>query len=253
MVELIKKILEKSGIEIKKFSNEVGSIGRPVGRMDTLLEDLKQRGLACNTVMDVGANRTTWSRLAKQTFPNADFCLIEPQIEMKQYLDAFCNEYKNAVYFLAGAGPQKDVLTLTIWDDLDGSSFLPRPDEKLKQSGRQREIEIIAIDDLITSSTIKIPELIKLDIQGYELESLKGAEKTFGYTEAYILEVALFPFSDVPGMPILSDVMNFMLARDYVIYDFAGFFRRPLDGALGQCDICFVKKNGFLRKSNKWK
>jgi hypothetical protein len=31
------------------------------------------------------------------------------------------------------------------------------------------------------------------------------------------------------------------------------FLRRPLDGAIGQCDICFVKKDGFLKKSNEWK
>jgi hypothetical protein len=43
------------------------------------------------------------------------------------------------------------------------------------------------------------------------------------------------------------------LEWDYVVYDFAGFARRPLDGALGQCDICFVKRNGFLRVSNEWK
>jgi hypothetical protein len=153
---------------------------------------------------------------------------------------------------LAGAGAKKGVLTLTIWDDLYGSSFLPKQDDNLKIAGRQREIEIITIDDLIESSKIKPPEIIKLDIQGFELEALKGAEKTFGYTEAYILEVSLFSFSDVPGMPVLSDVINFMLERDYVVYDFPGFLRRPLDGALGQCDICFVKRNGFLRSSNDW-
>jgi Methyltransferase FkbM domain len=97
-----------------------------------------------------------------------------------------------------------------------------------------------------------VPELIKLDIQGFELEALKGGSKTFGYTEVYILEVSLFPFSDLPGMPIISDVINFMLERNYVVYDFAGFLRRPLDGALGQCDICFVKRNGFLRSSIAW-
>jgi len=255
MKKVIKKIFKLCGLEIRKIkqmSNVIGSDNRPIGRMDLLLEDLKKRGLTCQTIIDVGANRTNWSRLAKKIFSSANICLIEPQIEMKKNLENFCQEFENSVYFLAGAGAKKDVLTFTIWDDLAGSSFLPKPDDELKNSGKQREIEIITIDDLINSLKVKLPELIKLDIQGFELEALKGAEKTFGYTEVYILEVSLFSFTDVQGMPILSDVINFMLERDYVVYDFAGFLRRPLDGALGQCDICFVKKNGFLRKSNDW-
>jgi FkbM family methyltransferase len=58
--------------------------------------------------------------------------------------------------------------------------------------GKQREIEISSIDDLLSESVIHNPELIKIDIQGYELEALKGAERTFGHTEVFILEVSLF-------------------------------------------------------------
>jgi len=47
---------------------------------------------------------------------------------------------------------QKRRLTFTVWDDLAGSSFLPKPDDNFKKSGKQREVEIIAIDDLIDSS-----------------------------------------------------------------------------------------------------
>ncbi len=186
--------------------------------------------------------------MAKKIYPEANFVLIEPQIEMKDDLERFCEEFKGSVYFLAGAGAKKGTLTLTIWDDLAGSTFALKPDENLKKTGKQREIEIITIDDLIDSGKIDNPELIKLDIQGFELEALKGAQKTFGYTEVYILEVSLFQFWS-PDTPIFSDVVNFMLERDYVVYDFAGFWRRPLDGALGQCDVCFVKRNGFLRSS----
>ena len=261
MVKSIRRLLHLLGIDIVRFKSNpawngtlasVGSDKRPIGRMDHLLEDLKIRGLNCKTILDVGAHSANWSRMAKKVYPYADFCLIEPQIEMKEQLENFCIEFKDSIYFLSGAGAKNDVLTLTLFDDLGSSSFLPHSDAQLKHGGKQREIKIITIDDLINSEKIKPPELIKLDVQGFELEALKGASKTFGYTEAYILEVSLFSFEDVPGMPIFSDVINFMLERGYVVYDFPGFLRRPLDGALGQCDICFVKRNGFLRNSNSW-
>ena len=244
MKKMVKHVLKTFGYELKKITFS------PVGQMDILLEELKIRGLNCKQILDVGANRADWSRMAKEIFPEASFYLIEPQIEMEKYLKAFVNEFSNSVYFLNGVGARKESLIFTIRDNLAGSSFFPDDNEKLLKNRRQRKIEVIKIDDLIDSNKMKIPELIKLDIQGYELEALKGAIKTFGHTEVYILEVSLFSFG--LGMPIISDVMNFMLNHGYVIYDFPGFLKRPLDGALAQCDICFVKKDGFLRESNNW-
>lgn len=260
MKNLLKSLIKTTGYEIRKTNytpvvkddseNAIGSDRRPVGIFNLFLEDIKQRGLHCKSILDVGANQANWSRMAKNIFPNSSIYLIEPQVELKDKLEEFCKEYANAHYFLAGAGSKKETLTLTIWDDLAGSSLLPTPNEDLKQNGKQREIEIITIDDLMDSAKIEMPDLIKLDVQGFELEALKGANKTFGNTEAYIMEVSLFPFSD--NMPVITDVIDFMLERDYVVYDFPGFLRRPLDGALGQCDICFVKKDGILRASKAW-
>ncbi len=244
-MRLIRKIISK----IKNRLNHANHIGD----MAHILKDLKRRGLKCNSIMDVGANKGGWSRLAKAVFPKAQFYLIEPQREMEIYLKKFTYHFPNSLYFLKGVGSENEILTLTVWDDLVGSSLLPKENISLLQSGKQRKIDIVKIDDLIVENNIIIPEIIKLDIQGFELEALKGAESTFGVTEVYIVEVSLFSFSDTPGMPILSDVISFMLERNYVVYDFAGFLRRPFDGALGQCDICFVKKEGFLRASNKWK
>ena len=239
--------------EMQIENNGIGSETRPVGNMKYLLEDLKFRGLECKTLLDVGANCADWSRMAKSVFPSAKFHLIEPQVEMKERLEQFCIDFQDSSFFLSAAGAEKGILTLTIWDDLAGSSFLPKPDEQLRAQGKQRDIEIITINELITSSQIQIPEIIKLDIQGFELEALKGATSTFGHTEVYILEVSLFSFDDVPGIPIFSDVINFMLERGYVVYDFPGFLRRSFDGALGQCDVCFVMNNSFLRQSNRWR
>jgi len=253
MKNAVRKLLNSFGYELRRVTPfPAGAPQRPVGDMQKLLEDLKFRGLNCKSILDVGANRGDWSRMAKLVYPEAKFCLIEPQTEMEEDLKSFCNGSANSIYIMAGAGPVNEKKYLTVWDDLAGSSFLPKEDDALKGSGKQRVIDMVAIDEIIGPGKFDVPELVKLDIQGFEIEALKGAGKLFGQTEAFILEVSLFSFSDVPGMPVFADIINFMLERDYVVYDFPGFSRRPLDGALAQCDICFVKRNGFLRSSNDW-
>jgi FkbM family methyltransferase len=225
------------------------SLLRPAGDMASILEQLRDRGFQPKAILDVGANKGAWSRTAKSVFKAANCYLIEPQIEMQSYLEPFCKEFPNSEWILAGAGAESGELTLTVWDDLAGSSFLPSTDDAAQVS-KQRTVPIVTIDELIAEKKMPIPELVKLDVQGFELEALKGATQLFGKTEVFIMEVSLFPF--LPGQPIFDEVIGFMRDRNYVVYDFPGFSRRPLDRALGQCDVCFVKKESFLRTSHAW-
>jgi FkbM family methyltransferase len=254
MKRLLRRVLNKVRLLVSsspELRAPAGSSGRGVGNMKGFLEDIRARGVRAKLILDVGANNGHWSTMAAEVFPEASFVLIEPQAEMKPALVEFTRRHRG-VYYMVAAGAGEEARTLTIWDDLMGSSLMPSADAGLLASGKQREVQIIPIDVLLERSNLGIPELIKLDIQGFELEALKGAGTTFGVTEVYILETSLFPFSDVPGTPIFQEVVNFMADKGYVVYDFAGFLRRPSDGALGQCDICFVKKDGILRRSNAW-
>jgi FkbM family methyltransferase len=183
-------------------------------------------------------------------FPEAFFTLIEPQPEMTPHLELFQRRAIRSRVVAAGAGPQRGELVQTIWEDLKGSSFLPPSDPASLRSGRQRKVPIVTIDSLFADSTVPRPDLVKLDIQGFELEALKGAGTLFGHTELFILEVSLFRF--MPGQPMLSEVVRFMEERGYQAYDFPGSLRRPKDGALGQIDIAFARDGGLLRASNAW-
>ena len=109
---------------------------------------------------------------------------------------------------------------------------------------------VVTIDSLLEEGAIEMPDLVKLDVQGFELEALRGGQRLFGPVEAFVLEASLFRF--MPGIPLFHEVVAFMAERDYLAYDFGGWLRRPHDGALGQTDVCFARKNGILRTTDLW-
>lgn len=214
--------------------------------MESFLRHVRGLGFVPSSILDVGACKTEWSRLARRFFPHARFTLIEPQLEMRTHLEAFCAEAPGSRYRLAAAGPKAGEMTLTVWPDLVGSSLLTPSDGMPRE---QRQVPIVTIDSLFHNGE-ELPQLAKLDVQGFELEALAGASCLFGHTECFVVETSLF--ASMPDMPVLADVVDFFDKRGYRAYDIAGFLRRPLDGALGQLDVVFVRKQGTLGADTRW-
>ncbi|MBW4524947.1 MAG: FkbM family methyltransferase [Phormidium tanganyikae FI6-MK23] len=136
-----KALTTRLGYDIQRRN----SLLRPAGDMQFMLDSLKQRGFNPDWVLDVGANKAEWSRTAKSIFPTAHCFLIEPQIEMQPALEKFCRDFPRSEWLLAGAGAESGELTLTIWDDLAGSSFLPSMQSD-SPSNNRRTVEIVTID-----------------------------------------------------------------------------------------------------------
>jgi FkbM family methyltransferase len=241
------------GIEVRRVRQDprAGSAERPIANVRGFLEDIRARGFAPRGIIDVGANRGNWARLALSVFPSTPILMIEPLNEMEPHLLPLTKDVHDCFYVKAGAGREDGELVQTIWKDLEGSSFLPETvDEKLK-AGTQRKTKVVTIDTLMSGIYKGFhPDLVKLDIQGYELEALSGAQKTFGLTEVYILETSLF--RGMPGQPVTREVISFMWERGYELYDITEYLRRPLDGALGQVDLAFVKRDGMFRTKSGW-
>jgi len=252
MVRQVKSLLRWFGIDVRRYRPEPspGSQRRRVGDMRGLLEDVHTRGFVPRGIIDVGANKGDWTRMALAVFPDARVIMIEPQVEMIASLETLCREQSNVSLVKAGAGSEPGQLLQTIWEDLAGSSFLPPEDAVLQKKGRQRLTPIVTMDSVLAGRSDFHPDLVKLDIQGFELKALAGAVSLFGRAEMLIVEVSLFEF--MAGWPMARDVIAFMGDRSYEIYDIPGFGRRPFDGALGQMDIAFVRKSGYLRSRNDW-
>ena len=102
------------------------------------------------------------------------------------------------------------------------------------------EATLRTLDSILATDNFPQPDLIKLDVQGYELEVLKGSETALAGAEAVLMEVSIVELYQ--ESPVLHHVTAFMAERGFRAYDICSLLRRPLDRALCQIDIIFVKE-----------
>ncbi len=201
------------------------------------LTGMAMRGFYPQTIIDVGAFEGAWSNMVKQIWPTSRLCMIEPNLEKRTHLIKIAKDLDATLFFeLLGAESNRAVRFNVMGS---GSSIMN------EQSSVPRTVEtryLRTLDALIKE--IKPPGLLKIDAQGYELQILKGALETLLSVEAVLLEIAIIEINE--GAPLLHDVMEFMRSHGFVAYDILELHRRPLDKALNQVDVMFVRECSVL-------
>jgi len=222
---------------------------RSFADMRPFLEFCRWLGFRPQSIVDVGANRGTWSEMASEVFPEAEFLLVEPQAEMIQPLAELARRRPTFRHASVAVGAEDGELVQTIWADSLGSSFLPPVDPAALVAGGQRRTPVRRLDGLLVEWG-RVPDLVKLDVEGFELEVLKGCPSIFNSTERLILETSLYRFHE--GQPLLREIVDYLAVRDYEVFDLAGRVRRPSDGALALLDVAFARRQGVLRHHARW-
>lgn len=232
-----KKFLYVFGLEVHRSVGERCSF---VGA----LRQIRNSGFKPATVIDVGASVGRFTVQCHRVFPDSRYLLIEPLEENRNYLEKVIKTIPKAEHILAVATAQPGEVILNVHSDLVGSSLYLEKEAHL--DGVPRKVPAVTLDDLCKDRDLPPPYLIKIDVQGAELDVLSRAKRVLDRTEYVILESSLFQF--VKGGPQLYDVVTFMKSQSFVVYDMFGYHYRPLDGAMAQVDIAFVKEKGYFRK-----
>ncbi|MEW5801271.1 MAG: FkbM family methyltransferase [bacterium] len=238
----LEKVLNRCGFEICRMNTDKSNQD-----MSRLLSHVSNLGFSPQTVIDVGVANGTFELY--KAFPNAFHFLIEPLAEFESALRSILKRYRGA-YIIAAAGSRSGQVELNVHQDhLEGSSLL-KEEMGAEADGIPRTIQAIRIDDLLRDRRLKGPFLIKVDVQGAELDVLEGALEALGETEMVILEVSMFQF--MKDAPQFYDVVSYMKNRGFVGYDIFEKASRPLDGALGQINMAFVKEHGRFRNNHSF-
>ena len=206
--------------------------------LPAVLAHYRRLGLAPLTVIDVGVGPGTPELY--QAFPDAKLVLVEPLEEWRGALEHL-RRSRAAEVVLAAAGAQNGEVEVAVHRVPTLSSMLgARPGDAAKPG--RRTVPMLRLDDLRQERDLVGPFVVKVDVEGAELEVLAGAVDALRDSELVLLEVSLFEL--VAGAPQFHEVVFWMHDHGFVVADIYNGHNRPLDGALAQLDVAFVQERG---------
>ena len=209
--------------------------------------NLRRNGFCPAAIIDVGAYQGDWSRMARHIYPDVPIYMLEANPETEPFLSAAIREIGAADFHIALLGAQPaEAVAFHVRGT--GSSVLP---ENTATPFSTAQLPMTTLDRvLLAAKPYPAPYFLKVDVQGFELEILRGAEQVLQNTEAALLEVSLLEYNQ--GAPLFAEVVAFMAARHFVVYDVSGFFRRESDDALFRIVLLFVRESSALRSKKRF-
>lgn len=246
MKTLLTKIFHSLGLDIRRYRK--GDRYDPGRRtMESVLANVRKIGFRPGTIIDVGVAGGTYALY--ETFPEAKHLLVEPLEEFIPELEKICEQF-GASYVNAAAGSTEMEMSINVHPEhLEGSSFY-KEEMGASFDGIERTVKCVRIDNLIKEMNLPGPYILKADVQGGELDVVDGASGIMDSCEIIILEISTFYL--MKNAPDFYDVAEYMKNKEFVLYDIFDVGERPLDGALAQMDVAFVKESGVFRKDHSF-
>lgn len=241
MKQLARRIIERAGYVVHRAP------AHRFDAMDAALRQLLRSGYRPRVVIDGGANCGQWFGIASSVFPDSQFHLIEAQSECWPALDrAAAGRGRTQIHRTAVTAP--GVTSVRMHRGGDGIStgaFVMTSTEPLP-------VDVTApattLDALLADRVQPADRaLLKLDIEGHEIEALRGATGLLDRVEVIVSEVRFFDVNG-SGRPVFADVMAFLDARGFALFDFASLSSRLRDQRLWLGDAVFVSRRSPLRE-----
>jgi FkbM family methyltransferase len=200
------------------------------------------------TVLDVGANRGQFARLARKVFPQAAIHSFEPLPEcfdaMKAALgqDAAFFPYNMAMgrkptfldFFRSSHSPSSSFLQM---DDLHKEAF---PESRDGQEQAAIRVEVSTLDGFYKEHHPEKGILLKIDVQGFEAEVLAGARVMLPEVSVVIIEMSIVKL--YKDQPLFHDIYTTMHAAGFRYHGNLSQMLHPQSQEVVQIDAIFVNE-----------
>lgn len=220
----------------------------------TVLGKCVKRGFQCNSFVDCGANYGEIAIQLRNLFPQADGYMIEPQPEkeLTDKLKLIQGHHKiNYLPYAIGSEDSEMEFRYSDKDFYRGGSLGVREDAAGdKFFNKTARVRVRSLDSLLAAGEIKPPQLLKLDVEGMELEALRGATEVLKGVELICMETMLF--RNWVEHPSFAEIIYAAAEMGFVLYDLGQPGYRPYDGALAILDVVLCREDSKLRAYHDW-
>lgn len=165
------------------------------------------------SVLDVGANRGQFALFALSRFPRARLYCFEPLQQPRRKLAAVLARHPDATLFAVALGSSVGESHMHVTTEADSSSMLSPSRRQIeefpgsKETNRER-VRTARLDDLVEAGQLTTPSLLKIDVQGFELEVLRGACSLLPEIDEILVECSFVELYE--GQPLADEVICFL-------------------------------------------
>ncbi len=217
--------------------------------IEECLVSLVKRGFNPRLIVDGGANIGDFARRAASIFPLATVYLVEPQPACYEALKQLAQNNRFRLHAVA-LGAEDATIDLAINPDGITTGAHVLPDAKQSIGSACRRVPVARLDTLLAPVIVTEDRcLLKLDLQGWELEALKGADGILNRIEVILSEVSFFAQAYEPSIEVL---IRFLSERGFALHDIAALAARRRDNRAHQGDFVFVRRDSALMADTAW-
>jgi FkbM family methyltransferase len=192
-------------------------------------------------LVDIGANRGQFALAAHRYFPAARIISFEPLPGPADVFRRVFSSSREVTLHQAAVGASAGKATMHVAARDDSSSLLPigQLQNRLFPNTSEvmtMEVSVGELSDFIGADDIAPPALLKIDVQGFELQVLQGCATLLNRFAIVYVECSFIELYE--GQALADEVLSWLHARGFSLF---GTYNMSYDshGACVQADLLF--------------
>ena len=190
-------------------------------------------GVIIDNVYDIGACVGNWTKTMKQSaLSNSNFYLFEGNPAYKDILAQ--SGYFNHIGVLSNPGREE----VEFYNGTDTGDSYYKETTSHYDNKTSIKLPCRTLDSVIEEHNLPLPNFIKIDTQGSELDILSGGNLALSHADLVYLECPIIQYN--AGSPNIGEYLSFLKDKKYIPVEVLEIHKA--EGVVLQIDIMFMSK-----------